>query len=116
MLMNRVTITGKVARDVVVEDCIFLIKTSSTDASCIHGSGATDIERFMLLKNCQFINAVLGSADCDQAVEFDSAQTEGYVLADNCSSVGFTAFSTTTGVFSGTSLKHAQGPEALQLS
>ena len=98
----------------VFEDCIFLIKTSSTDASCIHGDGATDIERFMLLKNCQFINAVLGSADPDQAVEFDSAPTQGYVLADNCSSVGITAFSTTTGVFSGTAVKSATGPEAIQ--
>jgi len=116
MLMNRTTISGKVARDVVIEDCIFLIKTSSTDASCIHGSGATDIERFMLLKNCQFINAVLGSANCDQMVEFDSAQTEGYVLATGCSEVGATAFSTTTGVFTADPVASATSVSAVQAS
>lgn len=116
VLLNRETITGKVARDVTFEDCMFLIKTSSTDASAIHGDGATDIERLMYLKNCLFVNAVLGSADCDQAVEFDASPTEGYIVADNCTAVGFTAFSTTTGVFSGTAVKSATGPEAIQSS
>lgn len=117
MLMNRTTISGKVARDVMIEDCLFWIKTSSTNAACIHGGGATDIERVMELKNCTFVNAVLGSADCDQCVEFDSSQTEGYVIATgSCTAVGFTAFSTTTGVFSGTAVKSAQGPEAIQAS
>lgn len=116
MLMNRETITGKVARDVVIEDCIFLINTSSSDASCIHGDGATDIERFMLLKNCQFINAVLGSANPDQMVEFDSALTDGYVLATGCAEVGAAAFSTTTGVFTSNPVADATGVSAIQAS
>lgn len=97
--MNRTTISGKVARDVIFEDCIFLIKTSSTDAAQIHGTGATDIERFMLIKNCTFLNAVLGSADPDQAVEFDSALTDGVVLIQGGGEEGHSALSSTTGVF-----------------
>lgn len=99
MKMNRETITGKVARAQVIEDCLFLISTTSTDAAMIHGTGATDIERFMLLKNCVFINDVLGSANVDQCVEFDSALTEGYVLLTGCAEVGAGSVSLTTGVF-----------------
>lgn len=116
MLLNRTTIAGKVARDVLIQDSKFWINTTSSNASCIHGDGATDIERIFEIERCSFVNAVLGSADCDQAVEFDSAPTEGYLLATDCSCVGFTAFSTTTGVFSATSVKSATGPEAIQAS
>lgn len=99
MKMNRETITGKVARAQVIEDCLFLISTTSTDAAMIHGTGATDIERFMLLKNCVFINDVLGSANVDQCVEFDSTLTEAYVLLMGCAEVGAGSVSLTTGVF-----------------
>ena len=100
MKMNRETITGKVARDVRIDDCQFLINTSSTDAAHIHGTGATDIERMMIINDTLFINAVLGSADPDECVEFDSAQTQGYVLITGKSGeVGHSALSTTTGVF-----------------
>jgi len=116
MLLNRETITGKVARDVIVEDCIFALNTTSSDASMIHGDGATDIERLLYLKNCGFINALLSTADPDQAVEFDSAPTQGDTIADNCWSSKCTAFSTTTGVWSGTAVKSATGPEVIQSS
>lgn len=99
MKMNRETITGKVARDVRMNDCQFLINSSSTDAAQIHGTGATDVERFMIIKDCLFLNAVLGSANPDQAVEFDSALTDGVVLIIGGGEQGHTALSTTTGVF-----------------
>lgn len=114
MLMNRTTISGKVARDVIIEDCFFLTNTTSSDASLIHGDGATDIERMMILKNCGFLNAVLATADPDQAVEFDSAQTQGSVVAHKCWSLNCAAFSTTTGVFSATPVASTTGSEALQ--
>ena len=96
---NRVTISGKVARDVIFEDCLFPINTTSTAASMLHGTGATDIERMLLLKNCTYINAVLGSADPAQAIKFDSAQTQGVIVVQGGMEVGCTALSTTTGVF-----------------
>lgn len=116
MLLNRETISGKVARDVIVEDCIFALNTTSSDASMIHGNGATDVERMLYLKNCGFINALLSTADPDQAVEFDSNPTEGDIIADNCWSSKCSAFSTTTGVWSATAVKSATGPEVIQSS
>ena len=116
MLVTREQITGKVARDVIVEDCLFLTNTTSSDASLVHGDNANDAERMLLFKNCGFLNAVLSTADPDQAVEFDATQTQGSVVADNCWSLNCTAFSTTTGVFSATGIKSVTGPEALQSS
>lgn len=116
MQVTREKISGKVCRDTVVEDCLFLINTTSTDSSLVHGDNANDAERMLLFKNCGFLNNVLSTADPDQAVEFDATQTTGSVIADNCWSLNCTAFSTTAGVFSATSIKSVTGPEALQSS
>lgn len=116
MLLNRTTILGKVARDVIIEDCLFLINTTSTDSSLVHGDNANDVERMLLFKKCGFLNAVLSTADPDQAVEFDSTQTQGSVILDDCWTLNCTAASTTAGVFSATAIKSVTGPEALQLS
>jgi len=116
MLVTRETISGKVCRDTIAEDCLFLINTTSTDSSLVHGDNANDAERMLLFKNCGFLNNVLSTADPDQAVEFDATQTTGSVIADNCWSLNCTAFSTTAGVFSATSIKSVTGPEALQSS
>jgi len=99
MKFNRIVISGKVARSVMIEDCQFLLKTTTTDSAMVHGTGATDVERFLILKNCLFINSNLSSASPDQAVEFDSAQTDGYVIILGGGEVNCGALSTTTGVF-----------------
>ncbi len=96
---NRETISGKVARDNVFEDVLFLLNTTATASALLHGTGATDIERMLLLKNCTYLNAVLSSADPDQAIEFDAAQTQGAVIVQGGMEQGCTALSTTTGVF-----------------
>jgi hypothetical protein len=114
MKMNRTTIAGKVARSVMIEDCNFLIKTSSTDSALIHGTGATDVERFLILKNCIFFNSVLSSADPDQAIEFDAALTQGRVLVMGGGEIGCTALSTTTGVWSLGPTGAAAGGSAVQ--
>lgn len=100
VLFDRVTIAGKVARDVIFEECLSLSKTS--DSSFVHhrGTGATDIERMLIYKNCGFINAKLGSANPAQCVGFTSTQTEGEIVLDaNCWERGNSAVSTTTAVF-----------------
>ncbi len=101
VLFTRVTIPGKVARDVIFEDCLSLSKTS--DASFVHhrGVGATAIERMLIYKGeCGFINARLGSANPAQCVGFSATQTEGdIVIGPSCYDRGNTAVSTTTGVF-----------------
>ena len=100
VLLTRETITGKVARDVIFEDCLSLSKTS--DSSFFHhrGVGATAIERMLIYKNCGFVNAKLGSANPAQCIGFSATQTEGETVIDaNCWERGNTAFSTTTSVF-----------------
>ena len=116
MKMNRETITGKVCRAGRIEKCTFLINTSSTDSAMIHGTGATDIERYLIIDDCIFINDVLGSADPDEAIEFDAALTQGYVLVLGSAEVGCSAFSTTTGVFVNTPASAATAVSATQAS
>lgn len=101
VLFDRETISGKVARDVIFEDCLSLSKT--TNASFVHhrGTGATDIERMLIYKGeCGFINVKTGSANPAQCVGFTSEQTQGeIVIGPNCYDRGNTSVSTTTGVF-----------------
>ena len=118
VLFTRETITGKVARDVIFEECLSLSKTS--DSSFIHhrGVGATAIERMLIYKNCGFVNAKLGSANPAQCVGFSATQTEGEtVLDNNCWERGNTAVSTTTSVFVYNSgLPNAGGQSGTQAS
>ncbi len=101
VLFTRETIAGKVARDVIFEDCLSLSKTSSATFVHHRGVGATAIERMLIYKGeCGFINARLGSANPAQCVGFSATQTEGdIVIGPNCYDRGNTAVSTTTGVF-----------------
>ena len=100
-LFTRETISGKVARDVIFEDCLSLSKTSN--ASFVHhrGVGATAIERMLIYKGeCGFINAKLGAANPAQCVGFSVTQTEDdIVIGPDCYDRCNTAVSTTTGVF-----------------
>lgn len=92
--------TGKVARDVRFEDCIFWINASNTANRFVYGANATDIERIAVFKNCEFINNGASSAVPAQNIAFGSALTVGSVLLKDCTSVNAgTAMSTTTGVF-----------------
>lgn len=95
--VNRETITGKVARDVVFENCLFWRKAGDTANTYISAPGATDVERMMLVKNCTFINAKLASAAPAECVK-TASQTEGQVLIQDCTSINNTKLSTSTGV------------------
>src|SRR3990167_8639501 len=55
VLLTRETITGKVARDVIFEDCIFGLNSTSATASHFHTTTATDVERMFLVKNCTMV-------------------------------------------------------------
>lgn len=114
MKMNRETITGKVCRAARMEKCTFLISTSATASAMIHGTGATDVERYFIIDDCLFINNVLGSANPDQAIEFDSALTQAYVLVVGGGEIGCSALSTTVGVFSMALTYTAAGGTAIQ--
>lgn len=116
VLFDRETITGKVARDVIFEDCLSLSKTTNSSFDHMRGTGATDIERMLIFKNCGWVNAKLGSANPDECVSFDSTQTEGEIVVDAaCWERGNTALSTTTSVFVYNSgLPNAGGQSGIQ--
>jgi len=90
MLLTRETITGKVCRDNIIDDCLFLVKTAGVEAVRIYGANATDVERMLLVKNSVFLANILGAATPDHAVGFGAAQTQGTVLLKNCTSVDHT--------------------------
>lgn len=101
VLFTRETIAGKVARDVIFEDCISLSKTSNSSFVHHRGVGATAIERMLAYKGeCFWHNAKLGAANPAQCVGFSATQTQGEItIGPNCYERGNTAVSTTTGVF-----------------
>lgn len=90
MLLSRETITGKVCRDNIISHCLFLVKAGGTEAVRIYGSGATDVERMLLIENSVFLANILGAATPAHAIGFGAAQTQGTVLLKNCTSVDHT--------------------------
>jgi len=89
---------GKVARDVVFENCRFLKKAAGTASAYFYAANATDVERMFHIKNSLFYNSKLASGDPAQCVIAAAAQTEGDILIDNCTSINNTKLSTSTGV------------------
>jgi len=100
VLLTRETITGKVCRDALFEGCIFQRKCDGTANRFVYGANANDVERMLLFNNCIFWNDKLATQTPAQNVAFGASLTDGYVLLNNCASIGAaTAMSTTTGVF-----------------
>lgn len=100
VLFDRETLTGKVARDTLFQDCLFWRKCDETGNFFMYGSGATDIERQCLITRPTFFNTKLAGDTPAQAVGFGASLTQGYVLIVDPASVGSaTAISTTTGVY-----------------
>lgn len=91
--------SGKVARDVTFENCIFARKAGNTANRFVYGAEANAIERMVVFLNCIFFNIVVATIPA-QNVAFGSSLTDGAVLLNNCVAVGgATAMSTTTGVY-----------------
>lgn len=91
--------TGLVARDVIFKNCNFWKKAGDVANRFVYGANGTDVERMLLFDNCVFLSQALSTAAPAQCVAFGAAQTAGTVLIRNCTSVGNTKLSTTTGVF-----------------
>ena len=113
VLLTRETITGKVCRDSMFQGCLFWRKCGNTANRFVYGANANDVERMLLFKDCVFFNTKLAGATPAQNIAMGSAQTQGYVLLMNCTSVGAaTAMSTTTGVFTADTTPDATGAAA----
>lgn len=92
VLFTRETISGKVARDVIFEDCLFLsFATATTFVNC--RATANDIERVALFKNCHF-ESKNGSSLQDEAFGIASALTDANVSLQDCSFVNITNIAT----------------------
>lgn len=90
---------GKVARDVVFENCRFIRRAGHVNNRFMYGANATDIERMLHIKDSLFFNTKLATALPAQCVAFGAEQTQGFALIDNCTSINNTKLSTTTGVY-----------------
>jgi hypothetical protein len=100
ILVTKGIVTGKVSRDVQFLNCNIWRKSSNAANRFVYGANATDVERMMLFENCKFWNDKGAGGTPAQNVAFGAALTVGYVLLNNCISIGAaTAMSTTTGVF-----------------
>lgn len=101
VLMTNAIVSGKQARDVQFLNCKFARNCGNAANRFIYGAknaGYDAIQRIMYMDHPVFIN--LGSSTPAQAIEFDTALSQGAVLVDNPVSYGAaTAISTTTGVF-----------------
>lgn len=91
--------SGKVARDVLFQDCHFWKKASHVNNRYFYAANATDVERMLLIRNSVFFAQKLSTAVPAQCVAAAAEQTQGYILIDNCSSIGNTKLSTTTGIY-----------------
>lgn len=100
VLMTGGIVSGKKARDVIFENCIFARKAGNTGNRFVYGANATDVERLCIFDRCLFWNAKLAAATPAQNVAFGATQTQGEVLLRDCGAQNAgTAMSTTTGVF-----------------
>ena len=100
LLTQAIAGAGKVTRDAYFENCILWRRSSNVANRFVYGAAATDLERFMIMKNCLFANAKNATAVPAQNVAFGASLTVGEVLLWDCAALNAaTAMSTTTGVF-----------------
>lgn len=105
--------SGKVARDVTFEGCIFARKFGNSANRFMYGAEATAVERLCLIKDCIFWAAKLSTAIPAQNIAFGATLTDGNVLLKDSTSINAgTAMSTTTGVFTADTTPDATGAAA----
>ena len=117
ILLKREQITGKVARDCIWEDCLFLVKTSSTDFANLRTINANDLERLMLFKRCTFFNSKLSSAEPTDVFDITLDLTQAEILLQDCVHHNITSFAVTTkGVFSNAPAGSATGGKGVEVT
>lgn len=98
LFTRGVAATGKVCRDSVFEECIFIVTPDSTAALHFYAVGATAIERILWVKRCTFWASPQGSQTQAVAISFDLAQTDGNILLEDCVHHGVTDLTVDGGV------------------
>ncbi len=116
VLFTRVTISGKVARDVHFENCLFLGKTSDTGFVNCRATGS-DIERMALWDNCKFISAKTSSVTQLLSFGIASDLTDAEILLHGCSQVNITDVAASgRGVFTTSPIPNVEGTEAIEVT
>ncbi len=117
ILMTREQITGKVLRDCIWEDCLFLVKTSNTDFACLRSAAADDLERLVWFKRCMFYNSKLSSATPTDVFDITSDLTNAEIMLMDCAHHNITSFAVTTkGVFSNAPAGSATGGKGVEVT
>ena len=117
ILMTREQITGKVLRDCIWEDCLWLMKTTNTDFAPLRSAAANDLERLVWFKNCTFFNTKLSSANPTDVFDITSDLTEGEILLQDCVLHNIDAWAVgTRGVFSTMPSSNATGAVSTEVS
>lgn len=116
ILCTRETITGKVARDCIWEDCIFMGNTTSTTFVNVRAT-SNDLERVALFKNCTFWSAKTSTVA--QALSFGIASdlTDAEILLQNSYSINITDVAASSrGVFTTAAVPSVEGTEAIEVT
>lgn len=103
--------SGLVTRDSEFVNCRFWIQASHTTSCFVYAGGATDVERRLAFKNCEFINNLASTATPAQAIAGAATLTVGNIMLDTmCYATKVTKVSTTTGVLvAGSAVSSAAG-------
>ena len=117
ILLTREQITGKVCRDSIWEDCLFLTKTTNTDFACLRAAAANDVERLQWFKNCTFFNSKLSSAVPTDVFDITTDLTQGEILLQDCVRHNIDAWADgTRGVFSNAPAGAATGGKGVEVT
>lgn len=116
VLFTRETISGKVARDVIFEDCLFQNRTSATTFVNLRAT-ANDIERVALFRGCVFWSAKTSSATQAAVAGVASALTDAEILLHNCAVQNITDVAAgSKGVFTTSPTPSATGTESVEVT
>jgi len=98
--LKKEQITGKVCRDGIFENCLFLRRSGDADNSFIYSAGATDVERMLLVNKPIFWADAKSTTNMDECVSGAASLTEGSILViDPVATQTPASISTTIGVF-----------------
>jgi hypothetical protein len=118
ILLTRETITGKVCRDTIFEDCIIQNNAGATTVLHVYGANANDVERLLLFKRCIFWTNAASASTQAVAFSFGAAQTVGDILLDGCTTHGPTDTcvdgGVAVGIFTNSSAKADDATDSLQ--
>lgn len=97
-LTKEIVGTGLVTRDCTFVDCQFWRNLAGTAGVFIRAAASADVERLLMLKNCGFIAANLGSTPA-VCISAGASLVDGWIALDPaCYGINVTKIATATGI------------------